>query len=209
MPNVLRVTKVPDAPSAAILIGGRARRLEGRVKSLLAVGGRSILTRQIDALHAAGVEHIALVGRWTVEERPPAPVVADAVADGGALGGLYTALLIGVGETTLVLAGDLPFVTALLLQRLAALGAEDEVVVPRTAAGLHPLCGCYRRSVALKLKQRLDEGALGIRDALAGLRVRELGSAELSALDPDGTMLMNVNTPADYERARHAARDCA
>jgi len=60
------------------------------------------------------------------------------------------------------------------------------------------------------LKQRLDKGALRVRDAIADLRVSELGGAELAALDPDGIMLMNVNTAADYERARHAAaRDCA
>jgi molybdopterin-guanine dinucleotide biosynthesis protein A len=200
---------VPDALSAAILIGGRARRFDGRIKPLLPIGGRPIVTRQIEALRAAGVDRIALIGRWLAEEPPPGPVVADAVDDGGALGGLYTALLVGVGEATLVLAGDLPFVTALFLRRLAALGATDEVVVPRTVAGLHPLCGCYRRSVALKLKQRLDAGALRVREAIANCRVREIEPAELSALDPDGTMLMNVNTPADYERARHAARDCA
>ena len=193
--------------SAAILIGGQARRLDGRVKPLLPVGGRPILTRQIDALRDAGVQHIVLVGRWTVEERPPAPVVADALDHGGALGGLYTALLVALGDAALVVAGDMPFVAAPLLHRLSTVDPDADAVVPRTEDGLHPLCGWYRRELALGLKARVDRGALGVRDALAGLRVRELGSAEMAALDPDGTMLMNVNTLADYERACQAARD--
>jgi molybdopterin-guanine dinucleotide biosynthesis protein A len=195
--------------SAAILIGGQARRLDGRVKPLLPVGGRPILTRQIDALRAAGVPQIALIGRWMVEERPPAPVVADALEHAGALGGLYTALLVAPGDAALVLAGDMPFIAAALLHRLSTTDPEADAVVPRTEDGVHPLCGWYRRRVALRLKARVDRGALGVREALTGLRVRELGVAEMAALDPDGTMLMNVNTLADYERACDTARDCA
>jgi molybdopterin-guanine dinucleotide biosynthesis protein A len=195
--------------SAAILIGGQARRLDGRVKPLLPVGGRSILARQIDTLGAAGIQHIALVGRWTVEDRPPAPVVADAVMGGGALGGLYTALLVATTDPVLVLAGDMPFISVALLHRLGSIDPDADAVLPRTEDGQHPLCGVYRRRLALRVKARLDRGALGVRDALVDCVVRELGPAEISALDPDGTMLMNVNTLADYHRACDTARASA
>jgi molybdopterin-guanine dinucleotide biosynthesis protein A len=188
------------------LIGGRARRLGGRVKHQLPVGGQPILTRQLEALNRARVEHIALVGRWSIEERPPVPVFADAMEDAGSLGALYTALIVAPGDCTIVLAGDLPFIGPQLLDRLGQLGREDEAVIPRTADGLQPLCGGYRRSVALRLKAQIDRGALGIRNALADIRVRELDAEQLSVIDPDGTMLMNVNTLADYERACRAAR---
>jgi GTP:adenosylcobinamide-phosphate guanylyltransferase len=98
--------------NAAILIGGRARRLEGRFKPLLPVGGRTMLARQLEALAAAGVENIVLVGRWSAEVRPPVPVFADAMEDGGSLGALYTALLVTPEDRTIVLAADMPFVAA-------------------------------------------------------------------------------------------------
>ena len=192
--------------AAAILIGGRARRLGGRTKPLLRVGDRTILNRQLDVLRQAGIEQITLVGRWAADEAPRAPVVADAVDEAGALGALYTALLVAPTARAIVLAGDMPFVGASLIRALAALDAAADAVVARTADGVHPLCGCYRRSVAARLKARLDRGELAIRTALGDLRVRELGPAALSAIDPDGTMLMNVNTLADYERACQAAR---
>jgi hypothetical protein len=47
-------------------------------------------------------------------------------------------------------------------------------------------------------------GALGIRNALADGRVRALDARQLSVIDA-GTMLMNVNTLADYDRACRAA----
>ena len=138
------------------------------------------MTRQIEALGRAGVEHIALVGRWSIESRPPAPVFADAIDQAGSLGALYTALLVAPADYTIVLAGDMPFIGPALLDRLGQLASEDEAVIPRTADGLQPLCGGYRRSVARRLKARIDRGALGIRDALTDVRVRELGARQLS-----------------------------
>ena len=195
--------------SAAILIGGQARRLDGRFKPWLPVGDRPILLRQLDTLALAGVEHIALIGRWSVEERPPKPVVADAVEHGGPLGALYTALLMAPGDHTVVLAGDMPLVTPGLVKALFTLGPDEEAVVPRTADGVHPLCACYHRRAAMRLKARLDRGALGVRDALQDLRVREISPEDMAALDPDGMTLMNVNTLADYDRARATGRQSA
>lgn len=192
--------------SAAILIGGHARRLDGRFKPLLSVADRPILARQLDTLARAGVEPVALIGRWSDDDTPPRPVFADAVEDRGALGALYTALLVAATPETVVLAGDMPLVAPALVTALMALGPEEDAVMPRSADGLHPLCGCYRRSAALRLKARLDRGALSVRDAVGDLRVRELGPPELAAIDPNSTMLMNVNTRADYARACAIAR---
>jgi molybdenum cofactor guanylyltransferase len=191
---------------AAILIGGRARRLEGRFKPVLPVGGRTMLARQLDALGAAGVERIVLIGRWAADVRPPVPVFADAVEDGGSLGAVYTALLATSAYRTIVLAADMPFVAPALIAALAQVPLAGDAAVPRTIAGLHPLCAIYRRSVAGRLKTRIDRGLLRVRDALEELRVTELGSAELARLGVDDTMLMNVNTFADYERACELAR---
>jgi molybdopterin-guanine dinucleotide biosynthesis protein len=192
--------------SAAILIGGQARRLRGQFKPWLPVGEQPIIVHELDALAQAGVEQIALIGRWPIDAQPPRPVFADAMEGAGPLGALYTALLIAPGDRTLVLAGDMPLVAPQLVDALFAAGAQAEAVVPRTADGVHPLCACYRRSAAARVKARLDRGALSVRDALRDLHVTEIGPERLAQLDPDGTMMMNVNTPADYERARATGR---
>jgi molybdenum cofactor guanylyltransferase len=104
-----------------------------------------------------------------------------------------------------VIACDLPFLTAPFLTHLAALGAESGVcdaVVPRDARGLHPLCASYARRIAGRLEARLEVGELRIIDALADLNVRHMDSDELVPFDPDGRLLLNVNTPEDYARAR-------
>jgi molybdopterin-guanine dinucleotide biosynthesis protein A len=128
-------------------------------------------------------------------------VVADRIAGAGALGGLYTALVEAPTEQVLVIACDMPFLTAPFLSRLAALGAGAEAVVPRDAAGPHPLCASYMRRVADRLRTRIEAGALRIIDALEDLDVRPLGPDELTPFDQDGRLLLNVNTPDDYQRA--------
>jgi molybdopterin-guanine dinucleotide biosynthesis protein A len=188
--------------SAAILAGGHARRLGGRDKSALPVGDATILARQLMALRAI-TPHILIVGGDPSRgQGPGVPVVADRMADAGSLGGLYTALVEAPTEQVLVIACDMPFLTAPFLARLAARGAEAEAAIPRDARGLHPLCASYTRAVAPRLKARLDAGQLRVIDAVTALDVRYLDADELAPFDPDGRLLLNVNTPEDYSRAR-------
>ena len=129
-------------------------------------------------------------------------VVTDRIAGAGSLGGLYTALIEAPTEQVLVIACDMPFLTAPFLAHVATRGEGVDVALPRDAYGRHPLCASYHRRIAGHLKGRIDRGNLRIGDALAELYVREIESDELSRFDPDGRLLLNVNTPADYERAR-------
>jgi molybdopterin-guanine dinucleotide biosynthesis protein A len=101
----------------------------------------------------------------------------------------------------LVIACDMPFLTAPFLSRLAAPGADAAAAVPRDARGPHPLCACYARRVAGRLRARSDARALRVIDALAGLEVRDLGADEMPPADGDGRVLLNMNTPGDYARA--------
>jgi molybdopterin-guanine dinucleotide biosynthesis protein A len=147
--------------------------------------------------------HILIVGGDPSQrETAGVPVVADRVAGAGALGGLYSALVVAPTEQVLVIACDMPFLTAPFLSRLAALGADTEAAVPRDARGPHPLCASYQRRVAARLRSRIDAGALRIIDALADLEVRDMGPDEVAPFDEGGRLLLNVNTPDDYRRAQ-------
>ena len=131
-------------------------------------------------------------------------MIPDAVTERGPLGGLYTALLDASHDRVLVLACDLPFVTAALLQRLVAesgTGQEIDAVVPRSARGLEPLCALYFRRCAGRVLVRIERGELAVGGLAADLRVHELGPEALAPYD-DGSLFENVNTPHDHARAR-------
>jgi molybdopterin-guanine dinucleotide biosynthesis protein A len=198
---------VPVLPpfTAAILAGGQARRLGGADKCTLTVGGRTILDRQLALLRGL-TPHVLLVGTHRQAPAHNVSVVPDGIPAAGALGGVYSALLAAPADPVLVVACDMPFVTEALVRRLVTTaGGEADVVVPRDARGRHPLCATWARRVAPHLRRRIEAGRLSVRDALDDLRVHEIGAGELAALDPDGQLLLNVNTPDDYARARDAA----
>jgi molybdopterin-guanine dinucleotide biosynthesis protein A len=190
--------------TAAILAGGRARRLGGLDKGALPVGERSILDRQLEVLRTL-TPHILIVGREDPRYRQAGvSVVVDRIAGAGSLGGLYTALTAAPTQQTVVMACDMPFLTAPFLAHLAARGVGVDAAIPRDARGWHPLCAAWSRSAAPRLRARIDAGALRIVDAIAELDVREIGPDELTPFDPDGRLLININTPDDYARAREA-----
>ena len=186
--------------TAAILAGGRARRFGGRPKALLPIGDQRIIDHQIAVLRTVA-DQLAIV---TIDrDRYGAlgvPVWEDLVPGAGPLGGIYTALVNATTSHTLVVAGDMPFLTAPFLRRLAQVGRDVDVAIPRTADGYQPLCACYGSRCAPVIRRSIEGNALKVTDLLSEVSVRELGPEELEPFDPDGRLFFNINTPDDYER---------
>ena len=188
--------------SAAILAGGRARRFDGADKASLPIGDARIIDRQLAALSAVTGD-VRIVGDPARYSGLGVRVIVDAIPDAGPLGGLYSALLDASHDRVLVLACDLPFVTAALLQRLvveSGTGEEVDAVVPRSARGLEPLCAVYSRRCAAAARLRIERGTLQVAGLLDDVRVRVLEPDALAQYD-DGALFENVNTPHDHERA--------
>jgi molybdopterin-guanine dinucleotide biosynthesis protein A len=108
-----------DVP-AAILAGGLARRLGGADKTALVVGRARIIDRRLAALSPVADDIRIVANDRARYAGLQIPVIADAIAGAGALGGLYSALLDARHDRVLILACDLPFITAALLQLRAA-----------------------------------------------------------------------------------------
>ncbi|MGE5198812.1 MAG: molybdenum cofactor guanylyltransferase [Rhodospirillaceae bacterium] len=192
--------------TAAILAGGRARRLGGRDKSRLVVGGRTILARQLDVLQRVVPRIVIVANEPDAFADAGVPVVPDAVPGNGSLGGIYTALA-HAGGPVLILACDMPFVTAPFLARLIEAGQEADIAIPRGHDGYQPLCAHYAPACAGPLRRRIERGALKVVDLMADVRVRELGPDEIQPFDADGLLLLNVNTADDLVRAERAAAE--
>lgn len=185
--------------AGAVLTGGASARM-GSDKASLAIGGVASATRVARCL-ALLCEDVVLVGG-----NPPPDAPGRRAPDGdgprSALRGVVAALEATRAERVLVVATDLPFVTPDLLLALVA-WPEADVVVPRTADGIHPLCALYRRESALAAARRnLAAERLALSALLDALATRYLEGDDLCAVDPDGTALLNVNTPEDLARVQ-------
>lgn len=192
-----------NGATAAILAGGRSRRLAGRDKSALRLGSRRIIDRQLAVLRrVAG--HVLIVAP---EEARFAdlgvPIVTDERPGTGPLGALHAALRASPTSPTLVVACDLPFLEPALLEHVLELGRTFDVVVPRTSDGYQPLCASYARACIGPIERQLDAGALKVTGFYEEVEVREIGHGELAPFDPRGVLFHNVNTPEDYAWAQH------
>ncbi len=181
--------------SAAVLVGGQATRFGGRDKSTLIVEGQSILARQLAELRQL-TDDVLIVGREQAHEG--ARAVPDLAPGCGPLGGLQTALTAARGDITIVVACDMPFITAPLMAHLAALASTADAVMPKTEDGYHPLCAAYTRACREPIARLLAEGRFRMTELLAEVRFRLVTPGELDRFGDHRRLLANVNTPAEY-----------
>ncbi len=189
-----------------VLAGGKSSRM-GTDKAFLDFHGRTLLERAL-AVMGAVCDQVMIVGDRAkfakYESAECRAVVADIFSGCGPLGGIHAALTRSAAELNLMLAVDMPFVSAELLEFLWA-AAEDEgnhaiVTVPRTGRGLQPLCAIYRRDFAAAAEQALRAGKYKIDAAFSGVRLRVIEESELAAAGFSEQKFFNVNTPEDRLR---------
>jgi molybdopterin-guanine dinucleotide biosynthesis protein A len=118
--------------------------------------------------------------------------------------GIATALTATNAPWNLILACDLPYLTAEWLDWLLAraIDSDGQIVMPRTSGGLEPLAAVYRMECAAPIVAALGRGVRKVTDAIADFRIDLLSYGDWSKLDPEGRVLRNMNAPSDYEEAK-------
>ena len=196
--------------SAFILAGGVSSRM-GQDKGLLEVGGEPLIVRTARLVEplVAGVtvvgspERYAVLGLRTIADQNFWSNDGNELVQ-GPLAGIASALARTETIWNLILACDLPYLTAEWVGWLLArtMGCDQQIVIPRTAAGLEPLAAVYRRDCGAPIAAALARGVRKVTDALEEFHVEIVSERDWRGIDPDGRVLRNMNTPADYEEAR-------
>jgi len=184
---------------------------EGRIANVagaLLVG--SVSARVAEATRAAHLldsrfEEVRLVG-GELPADAPGRRVRDPDGPRCALRGLVGALDAARAERVLVIATDLPRLTAELLLALVA-WPEAAVVAPRAAGRLEPLCAIYARDAVLpRARERLASGRLALHDLVDELDLFALDGDDLRAVDPEGTALARAAAPEEPSRVEAKLR---
>ena len=106
-----------ETSAGFVLTGGRSSRM-GRDKALLPIEGSVLVERTAEQVRIAAGS-VTLIGAPERYAHLGLPVVPDLIEDCGPIGGLYTALKIGRADWNLLVACDMPALTAEFLRELA------------------------------------------------------------------------------------------
>lgn len=187
----IRITQI----EAFILAGGASSRM-GTDKSQLLLENQTFVER-ISATLQTVTDTIRLVGG---SENSKLPTVADIYPQWGALGGLQAALSACRSDWAIVVACDLPLVTAELFRTLASLRTDHDAVVPMQPDGRpQPLAALYRaEACAARATELIEAGRRRPLDLLQTVRTRWVAFAEIANLDQANRFFVNINTPDDY-----------
>ena len=143
--------------SAVILAGGKSARM-GRDKAWLEVGGQTLLARQTGLAREIGAAEIFISGRADMDYAAfSGRVLLDEFPDAGPLAGIERALDASKSPLLLVLAVDLPAMSAELLRRLAAACSETCGAIPSITGAMEPLAAFYPKIAAGLLVNLLDD----------------------------------------------------
>lgn len=194
--------------TVVVQAGGTSSRM-GQNKALVPFLGQPLISRVVERVRPLADELLVTTNEPEHFTFLSLPLIPDVQPGIGALGGLLTALSAAHGEWLAVVACDMPFVSARLLQvqfELLKFSGAD-LVVPETAGNYEPFHALYRRETCLAaVEAALAEGKRRMISWFPQVQVRVMTPEEIRAIEPDQLVFENVNTPEELAAAEVAAR---
>ena len=187
-----------------VLCGGKSSRM-GLPKATLPFGDELMLQRVVRLLGEV-VSPIVVVSadKQTLPELPDDVIVAHDRREGrGPLEGLFAGLLAAREHVDAVYATscDVPLLATGFVKKMIEELTNFDVAVPIDGKFHHPLAAVYRTTVVPAIEELITNDRMRpvfLFDAVNTNRVRV---EQLKQADPSLHTLMNLNQPADYQRA--------
>lgn len=204
--------------SIVIQAGGQSSRM-GEDKALKPFLGKPLIQRVIDRLAPLADEVIVTTNRPEdyafLNTSIPSAVsvhrlrlVADLKPGRGALGGLYTAIASASQPFVAVVACDMPFASASLIESAHRLLVQEEadVVIAKTEEGYEPFHAVYRRETCLPaIESSIEADQWKVIAWFPRVKVRAFAPEEVKVFDPSGLCFWNLNTPEEFAEAERVS----
>jgi molybdopterin-guanine dinucleotide biosynthesis protein A len=196
--------------SSLLLAGGLGTRLEGREKALLLLNGNTFIENTLRVLDRVCDEviisfrdeaQLRQFGEYAHERK----TVLDTLQHAGPLAGMLEGFRAASGEYLLVVACDMPYINADVIDRLFKLADGHDAVVPVGASGKkEPLHAVYKK---LPMLHAIEVSLLeGDRFAMSPvLKLKDVMFPEVRSLDDlgkEGITFININTPEDLAKLK-------
>jgi molybdopterin-guanine dinucleotide biosynthesis protein A len=184
--------------TGVILAGGENRRYGGKPKTSIIIDGVTIIERTTGILNQL-FESVVIVTNQPEQYGSfrECRLTSDIFRGAGPLGGLHAAMTAVDTEALLMVAGDMPYVSTAVIDRLIGSWNElaCEALIPSHSGHIEPLFALY----SVSLKERLEEfltlgSSFAIRDFL---KLVETEYFEIDIKEYKKDPFANINTPDD------------
>lgn len=190
--------QLPLAFAGAILAGGASRRMGVPKDALPFRDGRPMAAHVAAVVRSVCGRVVLVGGRRRLGDYGCDYFLPDESPGAGPLTAVATLLASGIADAYLVAPCDQPLLTPRLLRRLVEEREGPAVCFARRdATEPDPLPAFINASAAALARELVANGERSLRGFLAALP-----AAVILLNDGDAELLLNVNTPADWDRAR-------
>lgn len=186
-----------------ILAGGKSSRM-GTNKALLEINGATVIENVVEELKSVVNNIIIVTNSFEEYEFLQLPMVEDLWKGKGPLAGIQAGLSSSTTEKNLIVACDMPFISAELGTILLNELTDYQAVVPEISGQLHPLFAAYQRDIGKEIERALEANQLRIRGIFENIHVKIMNDPALSNLgfQIKDANFFNMNHPEEYEQAR-------
>lgn len=200
---MLRVDTLNTACTGVILAGGLNKRFSGQNKALLKIGDRRIIDNIIDMFTSLFEEIILVTNQpmdyleWDVN------IVTDIFQAQSSLTGIHAGLFYASNPFVFVTACDTPFLKKELVEFIVSeIEPKTAVVIPETSEGTEQLSAVYSKTCLSLMEKQVLEEIFQIKKMFRKVRVKKIPEKKLRAIDPQLMSFFNINTDADYLKAK-------
>ena len=169
----------------------------GENKAFIQIDGIPIIQRIYHLFNTLFTEVMIVTNEMELFKNFQATIHSDLIPDRGALGGLYSGIFYSSSSHAFCVGCDMPFLKAPIIRYLIDRIEDNDVIVPKTKDGLHPLHAIYSKDCLIPIRAMMNQGKYKIIDFYARVKVKTIDEDEFRPLDPTLESFINVNTPEE------------
>jgi molybdenum cofactor guanylyltransferase len=182
-----------------ILAGGKSSRM-GKNKALLKIDGKTVIERIANELQKIVSDIIIVSNHFEDYQFLNLPMTEDRLKEKGPLAGIQAGLAESKNKKNLIVACDMPFISAELGAVLLQTLEQYDAAVPEVSGKLHPLFAAYRKETIEVMNRALEDEKLKIRHFLQMVNTKILTEEDFP-FPLNEKFLFNMNRPEEYEQA--------
>jgi molybdenum cofactor guanylyltransferase len=197
--------KVVHAMNAGVIIlsGGKSSRM-GTNKALLKIAEKPNVERIKEEMALEFDQILLVTNEMETYQFLNIPLATDQYPGKGPLAGIHAGLIAATSEINLVVACDMPFVSAGFGKILVEHIKEFDAVVPVIAGNQHPLFAVYHKRILPELENCLVNHNLRMKHLLEKVNVLYMTEKDFEKYDDNylQQIFFNMNHPDEYIQAK-------